>query len=89
MVESWRKWKTKPKNALSKTKEVVYMLVLPLFVASILIYMGYKYFQLFPGEGNLIWRILLGYVPMGFAAVILIYSMGFFLFKMPGNSGKR
>lgn len=57
------------------TPKTLLAILIPMGVAAMLIWFGYGYIPVFPGPDNQVFKIVFGYVPIGFGAVIIIVAL--------------
>jgi len=57
------------------TVKTIYAIIIPFGVAGLLIFFGYMYIPVFPGEPNRMFRIIFGYVPMVFGGITVIMAL--------------
>jgi hypothetical protein len=57
------------------TSKTLLAILIPVAVAAMLVWFGLTYIPVFPGPENQIFKIVFGFVPIGFGAIILIISL--------------
>lgn len=57
------------------TPKTLLAILIPMGVAALLMWFGYGYLPVFPGPENQVFRIIFGYVPLGFGGVIIIVAL--------------